>query len=147
MIRADENDSSNEGASLSASSSDGCHAPNVASVERVFVTAPSYTVDDVLEPDEGYLDEPEDGDVPEGHAEPTSMQKFSQTGVGLVFGAGMLGLRDVLYGPKDEEPAIVEDWAGEPFDDPYVLRLDPEHPEDSIVLIRPHLMKKRETTD
>jgi hypothetical protein len=107
----------------------------------VFVTAPSYTVHDVLESDEGYLEEPEDGDAPAGHAEPTAIQKFHQTGLGLVFGAGMLGLRDVLYGPNDEEPEIVQDWAGEPFDDPYVLRLDPEHPEDSIVMIRPHLMK------
>jgi hypothetical protein len=24
-----------------------------------------------------------------------------------------------------------------------VLRLDPDHPEDSIVMIRPHLMRKR----
>ena len=26
-----------------------------------------------------------------------------------------------------------------PFTDPYVLRLDPDHPEDSIVMVRPWL--------
>ena len=52
----------------------------------------------------------------------------------------MFGLRDVLEPPKDETPAIVEDWAGgEPFNEPIVLRLDPDHPEDSIVMIRPKL--------
>ena len=57
-----------------------------------------------------------------------------------MFAAGLLGLRDVFEPPKDDEPAIVEDWSGgEPFKDPYVLRLDPDHPEDSIVLVRPYL--------
>jgi hypothetical protein len=57
-----------------------------------------------------------------------------------VLAAGMLGLRDVLEPEKDETPAIVEDWAGAaPFTESMVLRLDPDHPEDSIVMVRPWL--------
>ena len=51
-----------------------------------------------------------------------------------------LGLRDVLEPEKDEKVAIVQDYAGNPpFKDPIVLRLDPDHPEDSIVMVRPWL--------
>jgi hypothetical protein len=82
----------------------------------------------------------------EDQAEPAPIEKFRRTAVGSVFAAGLLGLRDVLEPPKDEEPAIVQDWSGgEPFKDPYVLRLDPDNPQDSIVMVRPQLKKK--TTD
>lgn len=72
-----------------------------------------------------------------GHAEPPPIQRFARTAVGTAFAAGLMGLRDVLEPPKDDTPAIVEQWAGrEPFQDPIVLRLDPDHPEDSIVMVR-----------
>ena len=105
----------------------------------------------MLEDDEGYTDEPdesdEDADVT-GHAPPAPIERFHRSSLGTVLAAGMFGLRDVLEPAKDETPAIVEDWSGgEPFDDPYVMRLDPEHPEDSIVMIRPWLKKSPETTD
>jgi 4'-phosphopantetheinyl transferase len=68
------------------------------------------------------------------------IDKFRETAVGSVFAAGLLGLRDALEPPKKEEVAIVQDYAGDPpFTDPYVLRLDPDHPEDSIVMVRPWL--------
>jgi hypothetical protein len=68
---------------------------------------------------------------------PAPIERFQRTALGTVFAAGLLGLRDVFEPPKDDEPAIVEAWSGgEPFKDPYVLRLDPDHPEDSIVLVR-----------
>jgi hypothetical protein len=74
------------------------------------------------------------------HAPPRPIQRFQQSAAGTVFAAGLLGLRDVLEGPRKEEVQIVTDWAGEPpFTDPYVLRLDPDHPEDSIVMVRPRL--------
>jgi hypothetical protein len=96
----------------------------------------------VLEDDEDCTD-PSDNDAEEpieGHADPTPIQRFQRTGVGAVLAAGLFGLRDALEPPKDENPAIVEDWAGgEPFSEPVVLRLDPDHPEDSIVMIRPWL--------
>jgi 4'-phosphopantetheinyl transferase len=67
------------------------------------------------------------------------IDKFRDTAVGSVFAAGLLGLRDALE-PKKEEIAIVQDYSGDPpFTDPFVLRLDPDHPEDSIVMVRPWL--------
>jgi hypothetical protein len=103
----------------------------------------------VLDDDEDYADEQPgidgepDGELL-GHAEPAPIERFRRTALGSVLAAGMFGLRDVLEPPKDETPAIVEDWAGgEPFNDPIVLRLDPDHPEDSIVMVRPWLDTKR----
>ena len=72
------------------------------------------------------------------------IDKFRDTAVGSVLAAGLLGLRDALEPPKKEEVAIVQDYAGEPpFTDPFVLRLDPEHPEDSIVMVRPVAARRR----
>ena len=53
----------------------------------------------------------------------------------------MLGLRDIFEPERDDKVAIVQDYSGgtPPFTDPLVLRLDPEHPEDSIVMVRPWL--------
>jgi hypothetical protein len=70
-------------------------------------------------------------------AEVAPIERFHRTAVGAVLAAGLFGLRDVLEPERDDQPAIVEDWSGAPpFTDPYVLRLDPDHPEDSIVLVR-----------
>jgi hypothetical protein len=96
----------------------------------------------VLEDDEDCTDAAEDdSEEPiDGHADPAPIERFRRTSIGAVLAAGMFGLRDALEPPKDETPAIVEDWAGgEPFNEPMVLRLDPDHPEDSIVMIRPRL--------
>jgi hypothetical protein len=68
------------------------------------------------------------------------IDKFRDTAVGSVLAAGMLGLRDVLETPRDDKVAIVKEYGGEPpFGDDLVLRLDPDHPEDSIVMVRPWL--------
>jgi len=68
------------------------------------------------------------------------IDKFRGTAVGSVFAAGLLGLRDALEPVDDEEVAIVQNYSGDPpFTDPIVLRLDPDHPEDSIVMVRPWL--------
>jgi hypothetical protein len=101
----------------------------------------------VLHDDEDCTDEPAEGDdeAPDGHAAPPPIERFRRTSVGTALAAGLMGLRDVLEPPKDETPAIVEQWAGrEPFDDSMVLRLDPDHPEDSIVMVRPWLHGKRD---
>jgi hypothetical protein len=112
----------------------------------------------VLDDDEDYTDELSDHDgnhdagggpdsVVVAYAAPAPIERFRRTSIGTALAAGMLGLRDVLEPPKDETPAIVEDWAGgEPFSDPIVLRLDPDHPEDSIVMVRPGLVAKRPRT-
>jgi hypothetical protein len=86
-------------------------------------------------------DEDAEGPI-DGHAEPAPIERFRRSSIGAVLAAGMLGLRDVLEPEKDEKPAIVEDWAGgEPFTERLVLRLDPDHPEDSIVMIRPWVQR------
>ena len=54
----------------------------------------------------------------------------------------MLGLRDVLEGPRDDEPAIVEEFSGAPPGPTGVsMRLDPDNPSDSIILVRPWLLR------
>jgi len=74
------------------------------------------------------------------HAEPRPIDKFRGTAVGSVLAAGMIGLANAIEGRPEEEVAIVADFSGDPpFTDPLVLRLDPDNPQDSIVMIRPWL--------
>ncbi|MGH8979073.1 MAG: hypothetical protein ACRDV7_13425 [Acidimicrobiia bacterium] len=69
--------------------------------------------------------------------EPTGIHKFRRTASGTVLAAGLLGVAQALEGPRDEEVAIVTEFSGEPpFSDPILMRLDPDAPEDSIVLVR-----------
>jgi 4'-phosphopantetheinyl transferase len=68
------------------------------------------------------------------------IDKFRGTAVGGVLAAGLLGLRDALEPQRDEEIAIVQDDAsGPPANDPIELQLDPDHPEESVVRVRPWL--------
>jgi hypothetical protein len=107
----------------------------------------------VLEKDADYTDEPDASDesdalTGDAHAAAAPIQRFRHTSLGTMLAAGMIGLRDVFETEKDDTPAIVENWAGgEPFDDPYVMRLDPDNPQDSIVMVRPWLRDESETTD
>lgn len=56
----------------------------------------------------------------------------------------MLAMHDVFYGQR-EEPAIVIDASGDPpGDEPVDVHLDPEHPEESVVIIRPWLFEQRD---
>ena len=76
---------------------------------------------------------------------PRPVDRFARTTAGLVISASLLGLRDVLEGPHDDEPAIVQELSGEPQSPTAVsMRLDPDNLSDSIVLVRPWLMSKRE---
>ena len=68
------------------------------------------------------------------------IDRFARTTAGMVLSASMLGLRDVLEGPRDDEPPIVREWGGEPPEPGAVsMRLDPDNPQDSIILVRPWL--------
>jgi len=54
--------------------------------------------------------------------------------------ASMIGVAEVLYGKK-EEPAIVIEASGEPpGEDGFEVQLDPERPDESVVVIRPWLL-------
>ena len=58
--------------------------------------------------------------------------------------AAMVGLAEAIYGPK-EKPAIVIDASGDPPGDGALeLALDPDHPEQSVVVIRPWLLRQTE---
>jgi hypothetical protein len=58
--------------------------------------------------------------------------------VGSVLGAAMLGLRDAIYGRPDNEVVIVQEAGDDPPDDDlHDIRLDPDHPERSEVVVRP----------
>lgn len=92
-------------------------------------------------------DEFADGDD-ERDTKAPPIQRFRGTGIGTVLGAALTGLGNVFEPSKKEEPAIiVEHDGGDPFADPIVLRLDPDDPRDSIVLVRRHLMPPRDTED
>ena len=88
-----------------------------------------------------------EGDEPFGDERPREEErfvsgpdKFRKTAAGSVLAAGLMGLADALEGPRDDKVAIVTEYAGEPpFGDRLVLRLDPDDPSDSIVMIRPWL--------
>jgi hypothetical protein len=72
------------------------------------------------------------------------VDRFARTTAGLVLSASMLGLRDVLEGPRDDRPVIVEERSGEPpVPDGISMRLDPDNAADSIILVRPWLLANR----
>ncbi len=57
---------------------------------------------------------------------------------GALMAAMMLGLREVLEPPRDDEQAVVVDAPGEP-DDPsasLVLRFDPDSPDKTVAIVR-----------
>jgi hypothetical protein len=59
--------------------------------------------------------------------------------------ASMLGVAEVLYGPK-EEPAIIAEAPGEPpGDDGFEVHLDPDKPDESVILVRPWLLRAVDT--
>jgi hypothetical protein len=99
----------------------------------------------VLTPDEDHVDDEEGR--PEGHAEPAPIAKFQRSAVGSMLAAGLIGIQEAIDPPKDETPAIVESWGGQPVDDDIVMRLDPDNPQDSIVMVRRPQPPTAESTD
>jgi hypothetical protein len=83
-----------------------------------------------------------DAMLEEEPARPRPVDRFARTSAGLVLSASMLGLRDVLEGPREERPGIVEAHAGEPpVPGGVSMRLDPDNASDSIILVRPWLLR------
>jgi hypothetical protein len=78
-------------------------------------------------------------------APPRPVDRFARTTAGLVLSASLLGLRDALEGPHDDEPAIVSEFAGEPpVPGALSMRIDPDNARDSIILVRPWLLASRD---
>jgi hypothetical protein len=60
---------------------------------------------------------------------------------GKLLYAGMRGLFYAIYGRVDEPAIVIEASGGDPdLDEPVEVVLDPDHPEDSTVVVRPWLM-------
>jgi hypothetical protein len=78
-----------------------------------------------------------------------AIDRFRRGATGSVLAAMMTGLGDVLEPSKKEEPAIVveHDEPDDTFNEPIVMRLDPDDPRDSIVLVRRHLMPRLPADD
>jgi hypothetical protein len=56
---------------------------------------------------------------------------------GQVLGQAMIGLANALYGPRDDNAAIIEEASEPEPDEPFTLHLDPDHPERSSVVFKP----------
>lgn len=86
-----------------------------------------------------------EGDVRVAGAEPSvppPTRPSLKDGLGAkMLAASMRGLQEAIYGPKDE-PAIVIEAAGDPPDPEGLdVRLDPDHPDQSVVVVRPWLLR------
>jgi hypothetical protein len=78
------------------------------------------------------------GEAPDG-ARPARRHSRHRGGA---MGAAMLGLRDAIYGPPDDQIVVVVDAPGDPpGDDHPEVHLDPEHPERSEVVLRPRRVR------
>jgi hypothetical protein len=67
----------------------------------------------------------------------TVVRRVVESGPGQALGQAMLGLSQAIYGRHDDDVAIVVEGSGEGTDDePFAVRLDPNHPERSSVTFR-----------
>ena len=79
-------------------------------------------------------DEPERPTLPSWRKGPLAAQFLA---------ASMIGIAEAIYG-KREEPAIIFEAQGEPpGDDGFDVHLDPDKPNESVVVIRPWLLRGR----
>lgn len=71
-------------------------------------------------------------------AEPSGIDRLRRSLPGTMLAAAMLGVRDVLEPPKDEEIVMEVEAPGRRFD-PFELHLDPDPEGNSVVIVRfPH---------
>jgi hypothetical protein len=67
----------------------------------------------------------------------TALGRITRSAGGSVLGQAMLGLANALYGRDDNEVVIVAEGSAQPDEEkPFAVRLDPEHPERSVVVFR-----------
>jgi len=82
-----------------------------------------------------YLKATDDEDEPELPVTP--MGKVTRSSGGQVLGQAMLGMANAVFGRHDDEVVVVEEGPSGPGDDePFTVRLDPDHPERSTVVVR-----------
>ena len=80
-------------------------------------------------------------DVPSGEPEELLLavvNRIVQSTPGQLLGQAMLGMAQAIYSRQDEDVVIVVEGNGETNDDePFVVRLDSDHPERSSVIFKP----------
>lgn len=65
------------------------------------------------------------------------VRRVAESAPGQALGQAMLGLSQAMFGRHDDDVAIVVEGNGESTDDePFAVRLDPDHPEKSSVVFR-----------
>ena len=65
------------------------------------------------------------------------LKRVVESTPGQALGQAMLGLSQAIYGRHDDTVTIVVEGSGEKTDDePFAVRLDPEHPERSSVVFK-----------
>jgi hypothetical protein len=62
--------------------------------------------------------------------------KVTHSAPGSALGAAMLGMSAAIYGRQRAEVVIIEEAPGNPEDEDISLRLDPDHPDRSVAIIR-----------
>lgn len=78
-----------------------------------------------------------DADAPAGEDPATVLGRAVRSTGGHLLGQAMAGLSNAIYGEKDDEVVIVAEGTSEPGkDEPFVVHLDPDHPERSSVVFR-----------
>ena len=78
-----------------------------------------------------------EGDGGSTRAPASVADRVVQSVGGQMLGQAMLGLAQAIYGPKQEEVVIVAEGSSEPSEDePFAVRLNPEHPERSRVIFK-----------
>jgi hypothetical protein len=69
---------------------------------------------------------------------PGGIHRFARTTPGTLLAAGLIGLADAIERrPKEVVSVVADDDTGEPpFAGPLLIRLDPDDPRDSVVIVR-----------
>ncbi len=79
-----------------------------------------------------------DATDPEDVARPvTALGRIAHSSPGSVLGQAMLGMANALYGREENKIVVVADGSSQPDEGkPFSVHLDPEHPEQSVVVFR-----------
>lgn len=69
---------------------------------------------------------------------PSVAERIIESIPGQLLGQAMLGMARAIYGRQDEDVIIVAEGNGETIDDePFSVRLDHDHPEQSSIVFKP----------
>lgn len=79
-----------------------------------------------------------DSAAEQGRPPTTTAGRIVHSAGGQMVGQSMIGLAQAIYGRRDDKPVIVAEANSEPEKDrPFALHLDPDHPEQSFLVLKP----------